>query len=148
MVIDKDRKVQWEKTLPKPNPKDTVLTVDAAERSVKVGQTVKGYVPPATDQEIVAAYEKKGSWIESVLATQGKLEAFRNLRPLTPLLLRDFPADQGEIHEAFIGKSIFHSKQSGTMREVALRYLGALPEDRRAALRPQAEAARQLRSPE
>ena len=145
MVIDKDRKVQWEKTLPKPNPKDTVLTVDAADHSGKVGQIVKGYVPPASDQEIVAAYEKKGNWIESVLAVQDKLESFRSLKALAPLLLRDFPAASEEIREEFIGKPFYHTKDvNQRLRALAVRYVAALPEEERAAFRAQADAARQV----
>ncbi|MBO7654058.1 MAG: discoidin domain-containing protein, partial [Kiritimatiellae bacterium] len=145
MVIDKDRKVQWEKTLPKPNPKDTVLTVDAADHSGKVGQIVKGYVPPASDQEIVAAYEKTGNWVESVLAVQDKLESFRSLKALAPLLLRDFPAASEEIREEFIGKPFYHTKDvNQRLRALAVRDVAALPEEDRAAFRAQADAARQV----
>jgi len=131
MILGKDRRVQWERTLPKPEDKATTLAVDAAEKSAAVGNLVPGYVAPASDAEIAAAYEKRDTWVESVLATQDKLEAFRNLRVIASRLMLDFPSAKREISEEFAGTGIYQSKQSGAFEELARRYVGDLPEPMR-----------------
>ncbi len=138
MIIGADRKVKWEQTLTKPTPTSNPLKVDAAQTSAAVGRIIPRKIEPASEGEILAAYEKRATWIESVLATQGKLEAFRNLQPLTPGLMRDFPAAKQEIIEEFAGASIYNSKQSGTLTELAKRYVGNMPDPQRKAFGKQA----------
>ena len=125
MIIGADRKVAWEQTLPKPNPKSTELAVDAAQKSAAVGRKIERKVEPASDAAVAAAYEKKGSWIETLLATQAKLEAFRNLNPVLSRLTEDFPADAAAI-QAEYSNSIY-GKQSGALDELAKRYVNNMP---------------------
>jgi len=128
MIIGADRQVKWEQTLTNPTPTSNPLTVDAAQRSAAVGRTVARKIEPATDDEILAAYEKKGTWIESVLATQAKLEAFHNLKPLTQRLLQDFPSAKQEIVEEFAGSYLYAGKQAGALPELAKRYADHTPD--------------------
>lgn len=140
MIIGADRKIKWEQTLPKPNDKDTVLAIDAAQKSAAVGRTIPRKVEPASDAQVLAAYTKQATWIETALATQSKLEAFRNLRPITSRLLEDFPAARQEIVDEFAGSGIYNSKQSGTLAELAKRYVGNTPDPLRQAVSKQADA--------
>jgi formylglycine-generating enzyme required for sulfatase activity len=144
MIIGADRQVKWEQTLTNPTPTSNPLTVDAAQKSAAVGRTIPRKIEPATDGEILAAYEKKATWIESVLATQCKLEAFHNLKPLTALLMRDFSADTASIREEFAGSGVYGSKQSGALAELARRYAGQLPGPQRKAYEQQADAVKSV----
>ena len=128
MIIGTDRQVKWEQTLSNPTPTSNPLTVDAAQKTAAFGKTIPRKIEPATDDEILAAYEKKGTWIESVLAAQVKLEAFHNLKPLTLRLLEDFPAAKEEIVEEFAGSHIYTGKQSGALPELAKRYADHTPD--------------------
>ena len=138
MILGADRQVKWEQTLASPTPTSNPLTVDAAHKTAAVGKTVPRKIEPATDDEVLAAYEKKATWIESVLAAQAKLEAFRNLKPLTQRLLQDFPADQAAIVDEFAGSYIYASKQSGALPELAKRYFDHTPDPQRRAVAGQA----------
>jgi formylglycine-generating enzyme required for sulfatase activity len=142
MILGKDRKVQWERTLPKPENTSTTLAIDSSEKSAAVGKLVPGYVAPASDGEIASAYEKKATWIETVLATQSKLEAFRNLRSISQQLLEDFPESRSEIIDEFSGTGIYQSKQSGTISELARRYVNGLPDAQRKTFGKQAADAK------
>ncbi len=128
MILGADRQVKWEQTLANPAPTSNPLTVDAAQKSAAVGKTIPRKIAPALDDEILAAYEKKGTWIESVLVAQSKLEAFRHLKPLTPRLLQDFPEAKEAIIEEFAESSVYAGKQSGTLPELAGRYARHMPE--------------------
>jgi formylglycine-generating enzyme required for sulfatase activity len=139
MILGADRQVKWEQTLTNPTPTSNPLTVDAAQKSAAVGRTIPRKIEPASDDEIVAAYEKKGTWIETVLAAQSKLEAFNHLKPLAPRLMRDFSAEAAEIREEFAGSGIYNSKQSGSLAELAKRYVGTLPDPMRREFSGKAE---------
>nr|HPM25595.1 hypothetical protein [Phycisphaerae bacterium] len=122
----------------KPDRVSTALAVDAAQKSAAVGRNVPRRIDPASDGEILAAYEKRATWIEAVLATQAKLEAFNHLRPLTARLLQDYPEAAQEIGDEFAGTGLYHSKQSGTFAELARRYAGQLGGAEREALEKRA----------
>lgn len=144
MILGADRKVAWEQTLPKPEPTSTTLTIDAAQKSAAVGRIIPRKIEPASDGEVYEAYEKKGNWIDSVLATQNKLEAFNNLRPLTQRLLQDFPDARSEIMDEFAGTGIYHGKQSGTYAELGARYVGNIPDALRKDLGKKASEAKSV----
>ena len=131
MIIGADRQVKWEQTLTNPTPTSNPLTVDAAQKTAAVGKTIPRKIEPATDDEILAAYEKKGTWIESVLAAQAKLEAFHHLKPLSQRLLQDFPSDKPAIIDEFAGSALYTSKQSGALPELAKRYFDLTPDPQR-----------------
>ena len=139
MIIGADRQVKWEQTLTNPTPTSNPLTVDAAQKTAAVGKTIPRKIEPATEEEILAAYEKKATWIESVLAAQAKLEAFHNLKPLTQRLLQDFPADKPAIVDEFAGSYIYTSKQSGNLPELAKRYFDHTPDPQRRAVAGKAD---------
>ncbi len=134
MIIGADRQVKWEQTLTNPTPTSNPLMVDAAQQTAAVGKTIARKIEPATDDEILAAYEKKATWIESVLAAQARLEAFHNLKPLTQRLLLDFPSAKQEIVDEFAGSYIFTSKQSGNLPELAKRYYDHTPDPQRRSI--------------
>jgi len=128
MILGADRQVKWEQTVTDPTPTSNPMTVDAAQKTAAVGRVIPRKIEPASDGEVAAAYEKKDNWIDTVLATQNKLEAFNHLRPLTQRLLQDFPQSRSEIIDEFAGAWIYHSKQSGTYAELAARYIGNTPD--------------------
>ncbi len=144
MILGADRQVKWEQTITNPTPTSNPLAVDAAQKSAAVGRTIPRKIDPATDDEIRAAYEKKANWIESALATQVKLEAFHNLKPLTARLMQDFPAAKQEIAEEFAGTGIYSSKQSGTLVELARRYVGNMPDPLRKEFSQKADAVKSV----
>ncbi|MDD2454924.1 MAG: SUMF1/EgtB/PvdO family nonheme iron enzyme [Kiritimatiellae bacterium] len=134
MIIGTDRKVKWERTLSDPKPAENSLAVDASLKTAAAGKTIPRKIEPATDAEVSAAYVKKAHWITTVLATQEKLEAFRNLKPVTSQLLKDFPEARADIMEEFAGSDIYQRKQSGELAELARRYLGEMPTHMRPGL--------------
>jgi formylglycine-generating enzyme required for sulfatase activity len=135
MIVGADRQVKWEQTITNPSPTSNPLAVDAAQKSAAVGRTVQRRIDPATDDEIRAAYEKRASWIETVLAAQAKLEAFRNLKPLTERLLQDFPEARQEIVDEFAGFSpLYHSKRLTSLAELAQHYVSHTPDPQRRAV--------------
>ena len=132
MIIGTDRQVKWEQTLTNPTPTSNPLTVDAAQKSAAVGRTIPRKIEPVTDEEIVEAYEKKATWIETVLATQAKLEAFRNLKPITQRLLQDFPGARQEIIDEFAGfSSLYQDKRINSLSELVRRYIDHTPDPQR-----------------
>ncbi len=132
MIIGTDRQVKWEQTLTNPTPTSNPLTVDAAQKSAAVGRTIPRKIEPVTDEEIVEAYEKKATWIETVLATQAKLEAFRNLKPITQRLLQDFPEARQEIIDEFAGfSSLYQDKRINSLSELVRRYIDHTPDPQR-----------------
>ncbi|HPC23544.1 MAG TPA: SUMF1/EgtB/PvdO family nonheme iron enzyme, partial [Phycisphaerae bacterium] len=134
MIVGADRRVKWERTVPKPEPKATTLTVDTGEKSPALGKTIPRKIEPATDGEIAAAYEKRATWIETVLATQAKLEAFRNLKPITQRLLQDFPEARQEIADEFAGFApLYHDRRYGSLDELARQYVNHTPDPKRRA---------------
>lgn len=131
MIIGSDRKVKWEQTLIKPGPTFVELPVRSDAKSAAVGKSIARKINPASDGEVAAAYTKQGSWIETLLATQAKLEAFHNLNPVMSRLLADFPADVEDIQAEYSGQ-IF-GKQSGALNDLARRYVNAMPGTERGA---------------
>ena len=141
MILGADRQVKWEQTITNPTPTSNPLTVDAAQKSAAVGKTIPRKIEPATDQEIAAAYEKKATWIETVLATQAKLEAFSNLKPLTQRLLQDFPEARQEIVDEFAGFSyLYQYKRIDSLNELARKYVDHTPDPQRRAVSDKAVA--------
>jgi formylglycine-generating enzyme required for sulfatase activity len=142
MIIGADRQVKWEQTLTNPTPTSNPLAVDAAQKSAAVGKVIPRKIDPATDDEIRAAYEKKATWIDTVLATQAKLEAFRNLKPLTQRLLQDFPEARQEIVDEFAGFSaLYQNKRLDSLSELARRYVDHTPDPQRRAASDKAAAS-------
>lgn len=147
MILSESRRVLWERTVPRPNPKKTVLEVDAAAagKGRWTGKTVKKNAgllpPPATDAEILAAYEKKATWVESALATLAKLKKVRRLDALKARLAEDFPAAADEIRIEAV-PPLYRAGKSGGPAGLAGRYAANLPDDLKAAYGKRAGAVK------
>ena len=142
MILGADRQVKWEQTITNPAPTSNPLKVDAAQKSAAVGKVIPRKIEPASDEEILAAYEKKATWIETVLATQAKLEAFRNLKPITQRLLQDFPGARQEIVDEFAGFSaLYQNKRIDSLNELVRRYVDHTPDPQRRAASDKAAAS-------
>ncbi|MCL1920572.1 MAG: SUMF1/EgtB/PvdO family nonheme iron enzyme [Kiritimatiellaeota bacterium] len=125
IILGEDRKVKWEQVLTRPNPTSTELAVDARVKPVVAERKIERKIEPATDNEVRAAYTKQATWLETILATQAKLEAFRNLSPVMGRLMEDFPADAADIQAEY--HTWIHGKQSGAISEMAERYAREIP---------------------
>jgi len=125
-IIGKDRIVKWEQTLTKLSPTSMEFVVDAnAPQSAAVGRKIAFRIEPASDKEVVEAYEKKDTWIETLLATGAKLVAIRHFGPVMNRLLEDFPADVADIRAEY--HPVIYGKQSGELKELATRYVREIP---------------------
>ena len=145
MILGADRLVKWERMLPTPSPTDTTLIVDAARSSAAVGKEVPRRALP---EQLTAAYDRRATWIETVLATQAKLEAlnlkdFGNLELIAGTLMKDFPAQRHEIAEEFFDTLIYKAKVSQPS-ELASRYASHLRPPQSDLLKPQVEGVKSL----
>jgi len=123
VVLDKKRVPVWEALIEKaPDVSRAFAAADG--KLLTSGKPVAEVVEYESDQDIVSAYEKKGTWTESVTNVIGKLHyAYRNLKALAPLLMRDFPRSADEIEFEFQSAPIFHNPGPKDVHELAVRYV-------------------------
>ena len=98
LVLDEKRTVVWGKSFP--DGRKLVFDLDLATDpgAEFKGEEIDDLTHPASPEEILAAYEKKGTWLESALGTATKLtKPYRSLSPLADKLISDFPEAAEEI---------------------------------------------------
>ena len=107
LLLDERRRVVRGKSFADAGP--LVLEMNLAKEACaeSVGETVEAVPPPpATPDQIRAAYEKRSTWTDTVVATAAKLRNYRTLMPILDRLLADFPAAADEIMENISGPQL------------------------------------------
>lgn len=134
MILGADRKVKWVQTFEKPAREKLVLALDSKPEHPAMGKEIKREINPVPAEEMPRYYRKQATWLESVLATGELVQKAWGLRPLLPLLLRDFPEDRDAIGFEFDGCEIYHKREFSkiTLAKLAEQYLGALSPKQRA----------------
>ena len=100
LLLDEKRKVVRGRTFADAGP--LALEMDFAKDACAefVGEEIPEVPPPpATPDQIRAAYEKRATWVDSAVATAAKLRNYSSLMPIVDRLLEDFPAAADEIME-------------------------------------------------
>ena len=100
LLLDEKRKVVRGKSFADAGPLKLELDFANDACAGSVGEEIEDVtVPPATADQIRAAYEKRGTWLETAAATVAKLRRCQTLVPVFPRLLADFPESADEIME-------------------------------------------------
>jgi formylglycine-generating enzyme required for sulfatase activity len=127
LILGEDRKVKWEQTLVKPPKESATLELGEAQTGTRIGKEIPRVISAVPAEEILKYYRKRGTWIESVLATSEAVQFSWGLHPLLLQLLRDFPEDREALGVEFEGCDIYHSRKfPRTLSELAGRYLGPM----------------------
>ena len=122
LVLTSNHAICWEAQIEKAPQKSQAFTV-ADGKLVPPGKPLPALVEYESNQEIVDAYQKKGTWFESVMSTTAKLGAYRDLKVLVPLLMRDFPREADEIEFELKVAPVYHNPGPKDLSELAARYV-------------------------
>ena len=121
-VLSADRSVLWEAPMDKAPARDRSFSVKDGKAPAKPEKlpVLNEY---ASTHDLVAAYAKQGTWVESVMAVIAKVGAYQDLKVLVPLLMRDFPRQADEIEYEFKTGPMFHNPGPKDIKELATRYV-------------------------
>ncbi|MEI6645725.1 MAG: SUMF1/EgtB/PvdO family nonheme iron enzyme [bacterium] len=127
LILGEDRKVKWAQTLVKPPKENAILEFNGSQTDARLGTEIPRVLSAVPEEEMLKYYRKRGTWIETVLATSDAVQFAWGLHPILLSLLRDFPNDREAIGMEFEGSDIYHSRKfPRTLSELAERYLGPM----------------------
>lgn len=102
MVLDEARVVKWSSKLGRAKPTKNAFTVDTGNLGPLAGERVpdggqRKYRVAAKGAELMKLYEKRATWMETLVALAAKEPDFGSPKPLLSRLFADFPETAGEI---------------------------------------------------